>query len=53
MHPAYKTFNADLDITETEINREKPLLTSGYHQHICDNYTHGDISNQRGAGSTM
>ena len=38
---------------ETEIDREEPPLTTGYHQRICDNHTHGDISSQRGAGNTM
>ena len=38
---------------ETEIDWEEPPLTTGYHQHICDNHTRGDISSQRGAESTV
>ena len=37
----------------TEIDREEPPLTTGYHQRICDNHTRGDILSQRRAESTM
>ena len=55
VHPAYKTFNAGMDITEKrlKLSRWDPPLTTGYHQRICDNHTRGDISSQRGAESTM
>ena len=38
---------------ETETDQEEPPLTNAYHQHICGNPTHGNISSHRGAESTM
>ena len=32
---------------------EEPPLTTGYHQRICDNHTHGHIASQRVAESTI